>query len=326
MRRREIMLGAIAGTTAAAGSAAVGQEAAGYPERPITVVLGYAAGGLTDVMTRLAAEPMQRVLGKPLVVENRTGGATAIANTYVAQARPDGYTLLMGTSSLAINPTLQPNLTPRDPASAFAPIGPLCYSPQVLLVKAALPVTTVQEFIAYAKARPGQLHFANSGNGSVNHLMAEMFNRAAGITASSVPYRGATPSLTDLRAGRVDATFATVSDSQPLIQDGAARALAVSSRDRVPQLPQVPAVAELVPGFHGVFWVGLFAPAGTPPAIVDRLAAALRSAKEDPALRERARTGGAVLLPGGPEELAAMLREETESWGRLIREVGIRLD
>src|SRR5690606_8615603 len=136
-----------------------------------------------------------------------------------AQAKPDGYTLLMGTSSLAINPTLQPGLTPRDPASAFAPIGPLCHSAQVLLVKAALPVTTVQEFIAYAKARPGQLNFAHSGNGSVNHLMAEMFNRAAGITASSVPYRGATPSLTDLRAGRVDATFATVSDSQPLIQD-----------------------------------------------------------------------------------------------------------
>jgi tripartite-type tricarboxylate transporter receptor subunit TctC len=321
MRRRNIMLGAIG---AAAATHALGQGS--YPDRPIALVHGYAPGGLSDVISRMAAEPMQRVLGRPLVVESRPGGATAVASTYVAQARPDGYTLLVGTSSLAINPTLQPSLTPRDPVSAFMPVGPICYSPQVLLVKSALPVTTVQEFIGYAKARPGQLNFANSGNGSVNHLIAVMFNRALGIAASNVPYRGATPSLTDLRAGRVDATFATFQDAQALIRDGSARALAISSRDRIPQLPEVPAVAELLPGFHSVFWLGLFAPAGVPEAIVARLAEALQAAKSDPLLQERTDAGGMVLVPGGPEAMATMLRSETESWGRLIREAEIKPD
>jgi tripartite-type tricarboxylate transporter receptor subunit TctC len=321
MRRRDIMLGVI-GAAAAAPALAQG----GYPDRPITLVHGYAPGGLSDVISRLVAEPMQRVLGRPLVVESRPGGATAVANTYVAQARADGYTVLVGTSSLAINPTLQPDLTPRDPVSAFLPVGPICYSPQVLLVKSALPVTNVREFIAYAKARPNPLNFANSGNGSVNHLVAVMFNRALGIAASNVPYRGATPSLTDLRAGRVDATFATYQDARALIQDGSARALAISSRDRIPQLPEVPAVAELVPGFHSVFWLGLFAPAGVPEPIIARLAEALQTAKTDPLLRERTDAGGMVVVPGGPEAMAAMLREETESWGRLIREAEIKPD
>jgi tripartite-type tricarboxylate transporter receptor subunit TctC len=210
--------------------------------------------------------------------------------------------------------------------SAFAPIAPYCYSPQVLLVKAALPVATVQDYVAHAKARPGLLHVANSGNGSVNHLLAVMFNRAMGIEASSVPYRGATPSLTDLRAGVVDATFATLQDAMPLIQDGAARVLAVSSRERMAQLPEVPAVAEMVPGFHGAFWVALFAPAGTPEPVISRLNEAMQAAKADPGLRERARAGGVALIPGGPEELAKLLRTETEVWGKLIREAGIRPD
>ncbi len=322
MRRRHLLLGAALSPPAA--WPAFGQ--AEFPDHPITIVLGYAPGGLTDVVTRQATEPMQRVLGRPLLVENRTGGATAVASTYVAQARPDGYTLLMGTSSLAINPTLQPNLTPRDPVAAFAPIGPFCYSAQVLLVRAGLPVRTIAEFIAYARARPGQLNFANSGNGAVNHLLAVMFNRAAGITASNVPYRGATPGLTDLRAGTVDATFATPQDCQPLVQDGAARMLAVSSRDRLALLPALPALAESIPGFHGVFSVWLFAPAGTPEPIIAKLSAALAAAKADPGLRERAAAGAVVLVPGGPAELAAEMRAEAATWGRLIRDAEIKPD
>ncbi len=301
---------------------AVAQPA--WPTRPIALVTGFAPGGLTDVMTRLIANRMSRELGQPIVVENRAGGATSIASTAVARATPDGYTLLMGASSLAINPTLQPNLTPREPLRELVPVGMGYRSAFVLHVHPGLPARNVAEFIAYAKANPGRISFGSSGTGAVNHLCLELFRLRAGIEVVHVPYRGGAPALIDLRAGRIQAMFAAALEAIPAIREGATRALAVSSATRLPLLPEVPAVAETLPGFDAVFWQGLFAPAGTPEPVIARLAAALRATTEDPEVRARMAEQGVAAETGDAAALRRVLGEDTATWGRLIRETGIQ--
>jgi tripartite-type tricarboxylate transporter receptor subunit TctC len=306
----------------AAPAAAHGQEA--WPSRPITMVTGYAPGGLTDIMTRLIAQRMSRELGQPIVVENRAGGATAIASTAVAQARPDGYTTLMGASSLAINPTLQPNLTPREPTRELVPVGMGYRSAFVLHVHPEVPARSVAEFIAHAKANPGRLNFGSSGTGAVNHLCLELFRTRAGIEVVHVPYRGGAPALVDLRAGRIQAMFQAALEAIPAIREGVTRPLAVSSKDRLPLLPEVPPVSDTLPGFDAVFWQGLFVPVGTPQPVVTRLEAALRATTEDPEVRARMAEQGVTAETGDAETLRRVLAEDTEMWGRLIREQNIR--
>jgi tripartite-type tricarboxylate transporter receptor subunit TctC len=295
-----------------------------WPTRPITLVTGFAPGGLTDVMTRLIASRMSRELGQPIVVDNRAGGATSVASTAVARAAPDGYTLLMGASSLAINPALQPNLTPREPLRELMPIGMGYRSAFVLHVHPGLPARNVAEFVAYAKANPGRISFGSSGTGAVNHLCLELFRLRAGIELVHVPYRGGAPALIDLRAGRIQAMFAAALEAIPAIREGATRALAVSSATRLPLLPDVPAVAETLPGFDAVFWQGLFAPPGTPEPVIARLAAALRATTEDPEVRARMAEQGVAAETGDAAVLRRVLVEDTETWGRLIREAGIQ--
>lgn len=295
-----------------------------YPNRPIRVVVGYAAGGLTDVMTRMVAERMSRELGQAIVVENKPGAAATIAATSVAQAQPDGYTVLMATTTLAINPTLQPSLSPKNPMVELAPVGLVYESPFVLLVSKKVPVSSLAEFITYAKARPGLMNVAISGNGAVNHLILEMFNRQAGVKLTAIPYKGASPAIVDIHGGRLDATFATLLDAIPATENGAAKILAVTSRERIPALPEAPPIADTLPGFRGVLWQGLFAPAGTPEPIIARLASALRVATQDDALRAKVSERGVTLLTGGPSELGALLKSETEVWGSLIRSVGLK--
>ncbi len=310
------------GLILAAPGVARAQEA--YPARPITMVTGYAPGGLTDVMTRLIAQRMSRELGQPIVVENRTGGATAVASTAVVQARPDGYTTLMGASSLAINPTLQPNLTPREPMRELVPIGMGYRSAFVLHVHPDIPARSTAEFIAHAKANPGRINFGSSGTGAVNHLCLELFRSRAGIDVAHIPYRGGAPALVDLRAGRIGAMFQAALEAIPTIREGATRALAVSSAARLPLLPEVPPVAETLPGFDAVFWQGLFAPVGTPEPILARLGAALRATTEDPEVRARMAEQGVAAETGDAAALRRTLAEDTEMWGRLIREGNIR--
>lgn len=310
------------GLLLAAPGLAMAQPA--WPTRPITLVTGFAPGGLTDVMTRLIANRMSRELGQPIVVENRAGGATSIASTAVARATPDGYTLLMGASSLAINPALQPNLTPREPLRELVPIGMGYRSAFVLHVHPSLPVRNVAEFIAYAKANPGRISFGSSGTGAVNHLCLELFRLRAGIEVVHVPYRGGAPALIDLRAGRIQAMFAAALEAIPAIREGATRALAVSSATRLPLLPDAPAVADALPGFDAVFWQGLFAPLGTPEPVIARLAAALRATTEDPEVRARMAEQGVAAETGDAAALRRVLVEDTETWGRLIRETGIQ--
>ncbi|MCS6892603.1 MAG: tripartite tricarboxylate transporter substrate-binding protein [Rhodovarius sp.] len=313
----------------AAGLAALSGRAPGqiaFPTRPIAISTGYAPGGVTDIVSRAVAARMERELGQPVVVENRVGAATAVANTHVAQARPDGYTLLMGTSTLAINPALQPHLTPRDPISALAPVGPVFRTPFVLHVHPSLPVQNLAEFIAYARAHPGRINFGSSGTGAVNHLAQALLVARTGIEVVHVPFRGGAPALIELRAGRIQAMFSAVLEALPALQEGATRGLGISSRSRSALLPDLPPIAETVPGFEAVFWQGLFAPAGTPPAVIARLEAALRAATTDPDLIAAMGQRGAEIISGSAEDLRELLQQETRQWGDLIQSVGIRAE
>jgi tripartite-type tricarboxylate transporter receptor subunit TctC len=321
--RRRPLLGLSFGLLASAPAADAQQ---GWPARAVTLIVPYAPGGGADVITRAVAPFMERALGQPVVVENRAGGATSVASTHVAQARPDGYTLLMGATPLAINPALQPTLTPRDPVRELQPVGPVYRNPFVLHVHASLPVRTLEEFVAYAKANPGRINYGSAGIGTVNHLAFELFARDAGIAVEHVPYRGGAPALLDLRANRVQAVFSSALEAMPLLREGATRALGVSSTTRLALLPEVPPIAERVPGFDVAFWQGLFAPVGTPEPVVARLAEALRAGTDDPELRRRMGEQGVELLAGGPEDLARMLAEETRTWGRVVREANIRVE
>ncbi|MBI0538743.1 tripartite tricarboxylate transporter substrate binding protein [Roseomonas sp. KE2513] len=300
------------------------QEA--WPSRPVTMVTGYAPGGLTDVITRLIAARMSRELGQPLVVENRVGGATSVAATAVARAAPDGYVTLMGASSLAINPALQPSLTPREPLKELLPVGMAYRSAFVLHVHPAVPAQTTAEFIAYAKANPGKVNFGSSGTGAVNHLCLELFRRRAGIDVVHIPYRGGAPALIDLQAGRIQAMFQAALEAIPAIRDGRTRPLAVSSAARLALLPDVPPVADTLSGFDAVFWQGLFVPLGTPEPVVARLGDALHVATEDPNLRAAMAAQGVATETGDAAALHRLLVEDTEVWGKLIREADIKPD
>jgi tripartite-type tricarboxylate transporter receptor subunit TctC len=308
------------------GAAAAARAQDGFPSRPITILSGYAPGGVTDITSRAVAERLGRALGATMVVENRVGAATAVANTAVATARPDGLTLLTGTSTLAINPALQPNLTPKEPMRELAPIGMVFRTAFVLHVHPGLPVRSTAELIAWARANPGKLDFGSSGTGAVNHLAQALFAQAAGIEVTHVPYRGGAPALLDLRAGRIQAMFQAVLEALPSLREGATRGLAISSAAPDPLLPDLPPVAAALPGFEAVFWQGLFAPAGTPAPILARLGAALAETTADASLRARMAESGVVITSGDAAVLAGVLAAETEMWGRLIREAGIRAE
>ncbi|MCW8085901.1 Bug family tripartite tricarboxylate transporter substrate binding protein [Sabulicella glaciei] len=296
----------------------------GFPSRPITLVSGYPPGGVTDISSRAVAARLERELGQPVVVDNRAGAATAVANTHVAQARPDGYTLLAGTTTLAINPALQPNLTPREPMRELAPIGLMYRTSFVLHVHPSLPVNNTAEFIAYCRANPGKVNFGSSGTGAVNHLAQALLAHRTGIDVLHVPFRGGAPALLELRAGRIHAMFQAMLEALPTVREGSTRGLAVSSAERSALLPDLPPVADTVPGFDAVFWQGLFAPVATPDPVKARLAAALKASTDDPELRARMAPQGVDIVTGDAASLGAYLASETRLWGDLIRAANIR--
>ncbi len=294
-----------------------------FPSRPITIVNAYGAGGQTDIATRLTADRLGTALGQRVVVENRVGGATSIASTYVAQARPDGYTLLAGTSSLAINPTLQPRLTPRDPQTELAPVGMVYRGAFVFHVYPGIPARTLPEFIAYAKANPGKLNYGGVV-GTVVHLATEMLCQRAGIEMTAVPNRGGVEGLLDLQAGRIHCNFQSPVEAMPSLQDGKTRALAISSRQRLPNLPDVPTVAETLPGFEAVLWLALFAPPGTPEPVVERIAASLRTVTEDRDYQDRMAQIGLTAESGSAADVRGLLAADTANWRKVITEAGIQ--
>jgi tripartite-type tricarboxylate transporter receptor subunit TctC len=304
---------------------AAAQDAA-YPNRAVTLVNPYPPGGSTDFGARLIAARMEPELGQTIVVENRPGAGTAVANAYVAGQKPDGYTLIMGTTSLAVIPALQPGSQPRDPRSAFDAIGPATRSPFVLHVHPSLPARTTAEVIAYAKANPGKLSWGSSGIGAINHMTLELFRARADIEVVHIPYRGGAPALLDLQAGRIQAMFAAAQEAVASITDGRTRGIAVTSTDRLAVLPDLPPVAGTVPGFETVFWQGLFGPAGLPAPVIARLEAALRTAAGDETVRTRLAEQGVEAWAGDAALLRRTLARDTEVWGGIIREQNIRLE
>ena len=309
-----------------AGLPLAAQAQGAWPNRPVTMIEGYPPGGVTDLVTRAVAERMTRELGQPVVVENRPGAATSVAATAIARARPDGYTLGMGTTTLAINQTLQPTLTPREPLRELEAVGMAFRTPFILHVHPSVPARTVAELVDYAKANPGKLLVASPGTGAVSHLALELFRARTGVDIVHVPYRGGAPAALDLRQGRVHAMFQAPQEAAATLRDGATRGLGVTVAGRIPGYPDLPPVADTLPGFEVTFWQGLFAPAGTPPEILARAGAALRAATEDEAIRARLAEQGVELVSGDAAMLRRTLEADTKKWGDVIREGNIRLE
>src|SRR5215470_16686071 len=320
MRRREFVT-LLAGATALPfiGPSST-QAQSGYPDRPITLIVPYAAGGGNDVVARAIAEPMGKTLGQPLVIENRGGGGGSIGTRQVAKAAPDGYTLgLGGTGTLAIDPTLYPNVG-YDPRKDFVPVGLIATSPLIILVNGSVAAQNVQQLIALAKAQPGKLNYASAGSGSGIHLGTVLFAESAGIEITHIPYKGTAPALTDLLGGHVQIFFSSLPPAIGLVKEGKLRALGVTGLKRSASFPDVPTVAEQgLPGFEAVLHYGIVAPAGTPRAIVDKLNAALCTALDDPKVRGHIATEGAEPLPMSPDEYAADIDREETRWAALVR-------
>ena len=306
---------------------AITAQAADYPARPITLVVPYAAGGGNDVIARIVAEKMAASLGQSIVIENRGGAGGTIATRQVAKSEPDGYTLLIATSSLAINPSLYPNVG-YDPRKDFSPIGLIASSANVVMVNNTVQARSIAELIALAKQKPGDLNFASTGTGSSVHLAAELFAGMAGIKINHVPYKGSGPALNDLVGGHVTMMFGTMASSAGLVKDGAkVRALAVTGLKRSALFPDLPTVAESgLPGYESVLHYCIVAAAGTPRPIVVKLNAALNAALASEDVKQRLAVEGAEALPVGPDEYAADIAAEETKWSEIIRRSGMKAE
>jgi len=295
-----------------------------YPTKPVRLVSPYAPGGSTGVVARLMAKKFQDQTGQSMVVENRPGAASNIGSDHVAKSAPDGYTLLMGTSSLAINQSLYRTM-PFDPLRDLAPIVLLISAPNVLAVDAALPIKSVKELIDYARANPGKLNYGSSGNGATNHLAAELLKTSANIQMAHVPYKGGGEAITALLGNQIQVLFNPATTLQQHHNSGRIRMLAVTSEKPFEGL-QLPTVAETVPGFEASVWFALFAPAGTPPAIIQKLNTEMNRALADKETMATLREQGMVIQGGTAEQLRTLLQKDTVRWGAVVKASGAKLD
>ncbi len=298
-----------------------------YPDRPIHLVVPFPAGGGADVLARTIMPRVARELGTTIVIDNRPGAGGNVGAEFVARSAPDGYTLLYGTNGThAINRTLYANV-PFDPVRDFAPVSRMTQIAALLVVTPSLPVGSVAELVAYAKANPGQVFFASAGNGTTSHLAGELFKTVAQVEIVHTPYRGGALAANDLVGGHVAMMIDVMPNVLPLARAGKLKALAVTTRTRVPAAPDIPTVAESgLPGFEVSAWDGVLAPAGTPPAVIDRLAAAIRVALADPEVRDALVARGAQPVPSTPEEFARHIAAESEKWARVVRQSGAKID
>jgi tripartite-type tricarboxylate transporter receptor subunit TctC len=302
------------------------QGATRWPARPVRLIIAFAPGGFTDIAGRVLAQSLSTVLGQPVVVENRPGAAGLIGTEAAAQAAPDGYTLLLGTiSTHAINVGLYKQL-PYDALKSFVPVSGVASGQLVLAVHPSVQATTIAELITLARAKPGVLTYGSGGNGTTSHLAGELFKSMAGIDLLHVPFRSPAPAASALLAGQVDVMFDTVPTALPQIRQGGLRALGVSSLARVPELPDVPPVADTLPGFETGTWVGLFAPAGTPTAIVEQVDAATRQVLSSPETANRLAELGMQPFLAGPGPFAEYQRQEIDKWVRVVQGAGITPD
>ena len=317
----------VSGLFACAAHAAHAADAPWMPKMPIRVVVPFAPGGPTDITARHLAKKLTGLLAQPVVVDNRAGANGMIGAELVARAKPDGYTLLMPTSStMAINPAVYEKMA-YDPIRDFAPVTPVVGAPVMMVVTPSFPAKTVKELIAIAKARPGEVVFASSGAGSNLHLALELFRDQAGIKITHVPYKGAGPAVTDVIGGQAQGMFADLPVLTPFIKAGRLRALAVAGFDRTPMFPQVPSMKELgYPRFNARQWYGMFAPAGTPREIVMKLNESIRQAVASPEVRDRYAEIGADVFVSSPEEFGAFVKTDIDRWHEIVRKYGIVLE
>jgi tripartite-type tricarboxylate transporter receptor subunit TctC len=327
MNRRQVLTRIAAACAATAPAALLAQG-----DKPVTIVVPYAPGGTTDMLGRTLAREMGPLLGRTVIVDNKPGAGSGIGASFVAHAPADGSTLLVATSTtLAINPSLYKKLA-YDPAKDFAPIGLIGAVPLLVVVHPTLPVKSIAELIAYSRSKPGGLSYGSAGNGSPQHLSAEMFKAATGARLTHVPYKGSGPAVTDLLGGQIDVMFSDIPPAVQHVKAGKLRALAVTSAKRQTALPEIPTVAESgapgTRGFEAVAWQSLVAPAGTPKDVVQKFADALNKVIAQPDLRTKLEAEGfEPAAPGGtPERFAAYIRSETERWGQVIRSAGATVD
>ena len=292
-----------------------------FPNKPIRMLVAYAPGGGTDILARTVAQAMGEDLGQVVVVENKPGAGSQLATDIVAKAAPDGYTILMATIAHSINPGLYKSL-PYDSIGDFAPVSLVASVPLILLVSPTVPASNVKELIALAKAQPGKLNNAIA-TGSMPHLAGEMFKKMAGVEIVPVPFKGNSPAYPDLIAGRVQIMFDALSSGLPQVRGGQLKGIAVTSAQRSQAAPDIPTVAESgLPGFEADAWYGVLAPAKTPPAVVDRLNAAIRKAVAMPAVQEKLKGQGYTILVDSPAEFTAYIKSETVKWGKVVKESG----
>jgi tripartite-type tricarboxylate transporter receptor subunit TctC len=321
-RRRFLQLAGGAAVLPAVSTIGAAQA---YPSRPIRLIIGYTPGGSADLTARLMGQWLSERLGQPFVIENRPGGGTNIATEAVVRAPPDGYTLLLAAPANAINATLYDKLNfnfLRD----VEPVAGIIRFPNVVVVNPQVPVKTVPELIAYAKANPGKLNMASSGNGSTIHMSGELFKMLTGINMVHVPYRGGAPALTDMISGQVQVMFDNIPTCAEHVKSGKLRGLAVTSTTRSEVLPDLPTVADFLPGYEASAWYGIVAPKNTPADVIDALNKATNAVLAEPAAKTRFAGLGAILLPGSAADFGKLLADETEKWGKVVKFSGAKVD
>ena len=322
MNRRQVLAGCAVVLWAAAPSAFAQAK---YPQKPITLVVPTAPGGTTDFTARLISDALGKALGQPVIVDNKPGASGNIGNQVVARAKPDGYTLLVAYSGYQVaNPHLFKEAG-WDPIKDFTPVAMLTRAPQVIAASPKLPADNVRELIAYAKANPGKLNYASSGNGSIQHIAGELFKQITGTSITHVPYRGAGPAVQDLMGGNVDLLMTTPAAVTSYVQAGKLKALAVTSSRRLTSLPNVPTTSEAgLKGFELDSWFALYAPAGTPPEIVQQLNQQVNKILQSPEIVKRAEDSGTAVETMTPQQLADFTRSELDRWGKVIKTAGIK--
>lgn len=322
MQRHQFLKALAAATCLAASGAALAQ---GYPAKPIRLIVPFPAGGATDLFARTLTQKMGEKLGATLVVDNKPGAGGAIGSDLAAKAAPDGYTLLLGTTSThAIGPLI--SKVPYDTARDFTPIAHVGDAPSIMLVPTSSPAKTVREWVDYARKNPGKLNYASSGNGTIVQLTAELFKSQAGVFVTHIPYKGTALAMPDLMSGKVDVLFDSLPTGMPFVRDGRLRALGVTSVKRSPLAPDLPAVAETLPGFESNTWFGLYGPKGLPSDVVARVGKAANDALADPQLREKLSSLGIEPTQSTPEQLAKLAAQDTAKWKQIIIERKITND
>lgn len=297
-----------------------------YPSKVITIIVPQAPGGANDVIGRALAQKLTATFASPVIVENRQGAGGNLGTAYVARQPRDGYTLLLNAQSVqTINPFLYRKV-PFDPVKDFDPIMVVGVAPYMLAVNPSVPARNLRELVALAKAQPGKFNYASAGNGTVNHLLGEMLKTAAGVDIVHVPYRGAAAAATDVVAGQVPMTFGSLAGLTPFVRSGQLRALGVCTEKRTQLAPELPTLAETIPGLYANAWYGLFAPAGTPGEVIARLHTEITRIMDNPEMKERLVGLGVESAPGTPEQLASLMRDDLVRWARIVKESGAQLD